>query len=86
MTTNMGKDYCPSCNTLLDKATGAFEDAVPVPGDISVCWKCGTILNYASDMALEIMPEAKIAALDRITQMQLAKVQYGIRYLNIKLN
>ena len=63
-TTRMGEDHCPHCNYLLDCATNLEADKpVPVPGDVTLCGKCGELLQYASDMAVEPITEKAISEL-----------------------
>ena len=81
MTTNMGKDKCPNCEHNLDCATGAFEEAVPNPKDLSVCIKCGTILRFADDMALEILSLNDFFELKQDVIKELFKVKVAFRAL-----
>lgn len=43
---------CPYCDTLLDAATPAEGDAVPEPGDLSVCIKCASPLVFDGHLRL----------------------------------
>jgi len=46
------KCRCPYCDTLLDAASPAKGDAVPEPGDASVCIKCASPLVFDKDLRL----------------------------------
>jgi hypothetical protein len=68
-TTRMGKDNCPFCNSILDAATNIdVEQPVPLPGDVTLCGKCGELLQFGKDMALELPTEQ---ALSELTPEQL---------------
>ena len=43
---------CPYCDILLDAATPAEGDAVPEPGDLSVCIKCASPLVFDDKLIL----------------------------------
>lgn len=59
-TTKMGTDHCPVCNYETDSAIPLDDsDAVPMPGDCSICLNCGAYLQYASDMALIELTQAE---------------------------
>lgn len=79
LTTKMGNDKCPHCGAPCTCATGAIEEAVPKPGDLSVCFKCGGFLQYSRDMALQKLPMVVFETLDRQTKRTLLKMQYLIR-------
>lgn len=64
--TKMGKDNCPACNYLCDSATPmeGEENVPPNPGDVSICLRCGEILEYAHDMALQKITPKTIGELE----------------------
>jgi hypothetical protein len=43
---------CPSCGTQCDAASTTNESTQPVPGDISICVRCGELLKFGDDMRL----------------------------------
>ena len=43
---------CTSCGKKLDMATSVEGYAVPLPGDISICIKCGHIMAFGDDLML----------------------------------
>lgn len=57
VSTEIPESYCKLCNTTFLTATN-FEDKMPLPGDISICIKCGNIGKYDADMGIvELTPE-----------------------------
>ena len=48
------ENHCPACNEELDGVAGVGERAVPVAGDLSVCWFCLTILTFTPTLSLEV--------------------------------
>jgi hypothetical protein len=51
----MSEEKCPKCNyTLTDSDCVSEHYAKPIPGDISICFNCGTINKFGE--SLEIVP------------------------------
>ena len=75
---------CPSCNGKLDAATAAVDSkgeripdsARPKPGDLTVCFYCAALLQFASDMAVSPLD---ITSLDEDTQFQVRRIQIAIQ-------
>ncbi len=44
--TNTPLQRCPSCGYRMNAATHVRGEAVPRPGDLSLCWGCGTVLIF----------------------------------------
>jgi hypothetical protein len=70
---------CPQCAELLDGATAMGEDAVPEPGDISVCCYCAEILQFDAAMHLVKCPEEALAKLDTERRGNLDLAQLAIK-------
>lgn len=71
---------CPTCMTTLDAVTGMTDpDAMPEPGDVTVCFYCTTVLEYAEDMTLQIVdiktlePEVRDVIAMAMVHMQSAR-------------
>lgn len=77
--TFMGEDNCPHCKTLIDCATPMVKGNIPEPKDLTICIKCGTILQYSNDMALELFPEILVDTLESEIHYSLLRVQKLIR-------
>lgn len=56
--------HCPECGQKLDGATAIDCEATPKPGDITMCAYCCAFLTYTDDMALRLLTELEIYALD----------------------
>jgi len=75
---------CPTCNTRIDAATGAVDSAGamlpdsarPKPGDLTVCFYCATLLQFAPDMTAVPLD---IKSLDEDTQFQIRRIQIKIQ-------
>lgn len=45
---------CPNCNRLMDRATGVSDqNAVPKPGDLTLCISCAAISRYGDQLQLQ---------------------------------
>ena len=51
---------CPTCGGVLNAATGAGHDAIPVEGDITICSYCGEILNFGERLKLYKISSEKL--------------------------
>lgn len=40
---------CPGCDTVNDGHSGALPDALPVDGDVGICWSCRGLLVFTLD-------------------------------------
>ena len=57
--------HCPVCDEKLDGATVVNDDhAIPEPGDLSVCFGCGSFLTYRDDMTMRLLTEMEVYGLD----------------------
>lgn len=83
----LGKDNCPHCNALLDAAIEIKSvNSVPKPMDYTICIKCGTWLQFGSDMGLRLLSEDDKKLMDAEAKTALTIAQKSIRELNAKLN
>lgn len=58
---NMHRDECPACGYVMDCVTVAEgEDAIPRPGDISMCLSCGAFLNFDRDLYYQLANEQEL--------------------------
>jgi hypothetical protein len=46
MTTRVPETNCPACGKAFNAATAAVGDAVPKPGDWTLCIECGVVLTF----------------------------------------
>lgn len=72
---------CPECHYEMDAGTVCDEKAEkntrPKPGDVSVCIKCGAIMEYSGDMMLKALDLDLLD--DDDTKFQLRRLQQHIR-------
>lgn len=52
MTTKINDDICPNCKSVLNACTGVNSEQNPSPGDITICFYCGSVLKFSDDMTL----------------------------------
>lgn len=74
---------CPVCYRVHDRATGLLEDATPSPGDLSICVRCGAILEYNEDLHLGCVDQKKLQQLEQEsakTYKALMKAQFLVRF------
>lgn len=80
MTKRIPQTACPSCNIELDAAEGVTDpNAIPKPGDVTVCFYCSTVLEYTEDMQLtaidlmSLQPEVQDVIAMAILQIQIMR-------------
>ncbi len=52
MITHIPVSECSACGTILDVSRRIDDDAVPTPGDVSVCFYCGHVTLFDHDLSL----------------------------------
>lgn len=55
---------CPQCGGPLDAASQVIGMATPTPGDLTLCWHCGTFLIFDEPPVVHAMTDAELAGLD----------------------
>lgn len=76
---------CPSCGKLLSGATSLNEeDALPSPGDISVCMDCATILKFDNDLRLVAISNEEFAGYPEDIKKTVKKARNLLFDFNIK--
>lgn len=77
---------CPVCGTILDGAICVTEEgAMPKPGDISVCYSCGTLLQYGKGLFLHELSDEVLNQLRKENPdlyMQLITAQQAVIAMN----
>ena len=61
---NTPEQECPGCKTKLDAADPLNNDNSPAPGDLSVCYRCGSFLVFDEGLSIRLMRVAEIEALE----------------------
>jgi hypothetical protein len=77
-------DRCPICAYEFDAASGMTHDARPKPGDVSLCIKCGEVLEFASDMRVRQASLETMLSLPDDAKAQVDKMQKIIRKERLK--
>lgn len=71
---------CPNCGHVMNGATDPEdEDAVPVPGDATVCIDCAALLVFGPELQLGLMSPAHLLRLSHDERLQLSAIQHFIR-------
>jgi hypothetical protein len=76
-THRMPVTQCPRCKAPVNRQTG-FDQQEPVPGDLTVCSACGTMLRFHKDLALVLISGREVRALPLATRRKLLGVQAAI--------
>lgn len=73
---------CPTCDHLMDSSRCATEPgADPVPGDLSLCLKCGEALCFGPDLTLHAASVAELLRLGDEGMAAMEAYQKSIRSL-----
>lgn len=60
---------CPNCGLLHNAATSAdLDDAIPEPGDLTVCFGCAAVNRFGPDMRLEWVDPKAVDSFDEETR------------------
>jgi hypothetical protein len=74
ITTMTAVNHCPSCSEKLDAATGHDGQGIPEAGDISVCFYCGTVLQFGENLTVHVASNATLQELPEDCKEQIAKI------------
>jgi len=61
-TTDVPESRCLDCGRMMDRATDPLGTAIPVPGDITICFRCGHIMAFADDLTLRALTSDEMHA------------------------
>jgi len=79
VTTLTDDHECPGCGAILNAATGTDGEAIPCEGDLSICYKCGSLLEFNEDLSVRLLDSDDMKKLDWETVEELEKIQDFIR-------
>lgn len=79
VTTLTKDDHCPACGKKINAATGTDGISVPVEGDLSICFDCGTMLVFNKDLSVRILELLELVTLDQDVRDELEKIQNFVR-------
>lgn len=85
-TSDIPKAKCPVCGRVAEAATDFFKDATPKPGDFTVCCGCSAVLRFTPNMQMRLATLDEIKALPIETQVDIRKVQLGLRTVKAAQN
>lgn len=76
---------CPVCGKKLDAATSVEkEEAVPDPGDLSICLYCATVSVFDDNLKLKQMTNEEFAELPEEVKTSVRKTRDMLLEFNIK--
>jgi hypothetical protein len=78
ITTTVEKDVCPSCGHTLDAFSSSYEEAVPEPGDLSMCINCLAYLVIGENLKLKILEVEEFINLPNETTLQLMSARAAL--------
>ena len=76
MTTRLTERECLGCGGLIDAAAAPMDDnAIPSPGDVTICIHCGYLMAFADDLSYRGLTEKEMDELDllEISRIQRAR-------------
>jgi len=85
----MKNNNCPECNYHSDAATALDGDYKPSDGDISLCFNCGAINQFDSELNIIPLPDIVLASIkehEPETHEQLMDAVISIKANNMRLN
>jgi len=72
---------CPSCGYRVDAASGISTDEAPKPGDVTLCMKCGQVMQFTATLGVRGVQPASIPGIDRATMRNIRRAQRAIAIL-----
>jgi transcription initiation factor IIE alpha subunit len=72
-------DECPACGVKINAVTSTDGLAVPQAGDVSVCLKCGSMLEFNEDLTVKLIDLQELNTMEQETITTLKKIQDYIR-------
>ena len=79
----MPTSHCPNCGKKIDAASGVEDEhAIPEPGDVSICIKCGTFLEFNEDLTVK---EATTNTLREVPDEAMAQLLHIRRVIEARL-
>jgi hypothetical protein len=76
--TKLELSYCPWCNHRINMA-GGLSSVTPKKGDISICYYCGGVMKWGSNLQLERAEESDLKKLSAEDLEHLDKVVEGVK-------
>lgn len=76
---------CPFCSHVMDMASPADGETVaPTPGDVSICIRCGGLLEFDGQLHLISLSDVKREGLDEKTREWLRRAQEAVLKLKAR--
>ena len=73
---------CPACGAKLDAATSPDGRATPVPGDVSICIKCATVLEFDDSLSVILLTEETRSELPEEVWAEITSMRFMVASLN----
>jgi hypothetical protein len=75
------EDFCPSCGSRANAATGVDHEKKPKPEDFSICFACGAINQFDQQLILRTCSQEVLDKLEPSDREKLLFYSNGIRAL-----
>jgi hypothetical protein len=75
---------CPKCGYLTDTASNATGTALPAPGMLAICLKCGALLRYDDAMVTRALPAVEELRV-RVNNPELDRIERALHATWAKL-
>jgi hypothetical protein len=79
MQTSITKVSACECGHSVDRATSAFGDHVPKPGDLTICMHCGRVNVFDGELGIKPLPKRDLRKLPSSTRSQITTLQREIK-------
>lgn len=66
----MPSHECPCCGSVHDAASGVNCHDRPVPGDVTICIKCGAICRFERGMTMSLIGDTSLPLFDEARKIQ----------------
>jgi hypothetical protein len=85
MSTDVPACQCPHCFYMFDRASDLAGEAVPVPGNWTICINCASVLRFKEDMTVRAIDEMERAQLEASPAWpEFERLTNGIRTIRSK--
>lgn len=76
---------CPVCSHEFDSASGVSKpEAIPKPGDLSICIECTAFLRYDDAMDMRLLTAEEIVDLDASVRGELVRARKEIKEMRLE--
>lgn len=78
MTTHILEIRCVQCGKAFNRQTGLKDDQPPIPGDLTFCIRCGTLMAFTASLGVRRACEPDLEGLQMETLVELLNLRRSI--------